>query len=137
MFALVHKLIGMQPWSITYQLHPEAGKMPKKQTVNIASANGELLVNEEGTYELLEVKDRYCPGDIDATESQFSVDFLPRPTLSVHPGDNRTKVNRWMPIGQHQHARRKPVCLNAMDSVDLTLEGMYSNPARSAGLIRR
>lgn len=100
--------------------------MPKKQTVKVNQANGELLVNEEGRYELLEIKDRYCPGDIQRSESLFSVDFLPRPTLSVHPGDNQTKLQRWLPIGHHNHAQRKPVCLNAMDSVDLSLAGEHS-----------
>lgn len=100
--------------------------MPKKQTVTVTSANGEILVNEEGTYELLEVKDKYCPGSVTAKEAQFIVDFLSRPALTVHPGDSRSKADKWLHIGRDQPAKRQPVCLNAPDSVDLTLTGMPS-----------
>lgn len=109
---------GFQPWTVTYR-RTSAGDNHER-TVKLHSPNAELLVNQQGSYQLLSVHDRFCSGSVTA-EKPFVVEFIEKPTLSVKIDDKGAKSSSW--LSSFESLRRAPVCVNTPDSAELHLTG--------------
>lgn len=58
--------------------------LPKQTlSVKLQSPNSQLLVDQAGVYQILEVKDAHCSGSIVANEDTFTIEHLPQPSLGL------------------------------------------------------
>lgn len=84
---LLLRLTGEAPWTIIYQTPPSSrvrSSLPPQVTVLATIPNFELRLASpvsEGSYRLMSIRDRFCPGQI--VDGAWAVSFLPRPTLSL------------------------------------------------------
>ncbi|KAF1956715.1 hypothetical protein CC80DRAFT_492231 [Byssothecium circinans] len=73
------RLTGAGPWRLEYQNLDTRSK----QKVDIYAANSALNVHDQGTYQLLSVRDSVCPGFIEEKANQFSIGWISRPQISI------------------------------------------------------
>ncbi|PIL31435.1 transporter [Ganoderma sinense ZZ0214-1] len=122
------RLTGEGPWRVQYR---RLGGAVEK--VALKSLNDELLVNAQGTYELVGVTDSRCPGTVVGGESTYRVEHVPRPAAKLSP-DIISTYERYN--GSHI---LPAICEGSNDNVDLDLTGrspfqiMY-NIAKDDGL---
>jgi len=78
--SLPVRLNGEPPWTVDYRssFDPE-----RKQTTIIRQPNDRIEVSRDGTYEILSVKDRQCPGLVDENANKFEVQWIPRPRMQI------------------------------------------------------
>ncbi|KAK0857072.1 hypothetical protein LTR03_000993 [Friedmanniomyces endolithicus] len=76
------RLVGEAPWTITY-----AHDDQQPQTVRAQQPNDKITVAEAGTYQLLDVRDSSCPGQVDESAQTFEIQWIPRPELRISPSD--------------------------------------------------
>ncbi|GJN87388.1 hypothetical protein Rhopal_000337-T1 [Rhodotorula paludigena] len=110
------RLTGEGPWVVTYQSPPKRdGQLPAPTRFQTADANGEIKIRNPraGTYRLLSVRDKYCPGDV--AETEWNVATLPRPTLRIADGVGK--------VARNGSVIRAGVCANAVDSVPVLFQG--------------
>lgn len=108
-----------QPWVVAYQSPPKRdGQLPAPTRFQTADANGEIKIRNPraGTYRLLSVRDKYCPGDV--AETEWNVATLPRPTLRIADGVGK--------VARNGSVIRAGVCANAVDSVPVLFQGPLS-----------
>ncbi|KAL9484215.1 hypothetical protein ACSS6W_003004 [Trichoderma asperelloides] len=74
------RLQGEGPWTVSYRNLDGPSDIITK-TIN--GPNDYLLVRSRGTYELVDIVDKQCPGIIEPTASKFEVDWFPRPEISI------------------------------------------------------
>ena len=106
--AIPLRLVGDGPWSVTY-----GAKTTK--TINIRDPNSKIKVKEAGIYKLLDVKDSYCPGNVDSKADSFEVEWFPKPIVSLSEFTAEK-------IGDSLY-RRAEVCEGAEDSFDIDMYG--------------
>ncbi|KAF8634926.1 hypothetical protein AX15_000665 [Amanita polypyramis BW_CC] len=107
------RLTGDGPWRVKYR---DVGANKLLTTV-ITSPNGNLHVTSKGVYELLEVADSKCPGSITASESTYTVDWVPRPYVKLSFETNVL----YEPYNGSNIL--PPICEGVDDHVDLDLTG--------------
>ncbi|KAF8640975.1 hypothetical protein AX17_000621 [Amanita inopinata Kibby_2008] len=107
------RLTGDGPWLIKYR-HVDTSKL---LTSIVTNPNGNLQVTEKGVYELLDVADSTCPGSVVASESTYTVNWVPRPSAKLSAG---TKAVYESYNGSYI---LPPVCESVDDHVDLDLTG--------------
>jgi nucleoporin POM152 len=79
------RLSGDGPWRVTYRNTNGS----KDTAVRVARASNDYIeVNERGTYELVDVEDVQCHGEVDPKASTFDVSWFPRPELSLVSEDS-------------------------------------------------
>ncbi|KAF2752010.1 hypothetical protein M011DRAFT_415052 [Sporormia fimetaria CBS 119925] len=105
------RLTGSGPWQLQY----ENLDTNEVQSVNIRDANTNLPIENQGTYQLLRVRDSVCPGFIDERSSQFSVGWISRPSVSIPESSSMTL--------QDGKYLREDVCEGDEDSFDVVLQG--------------
>ncbi|KAK3075617.1 hypothetical protein LTR53_000955 [Teratosphaeriaceae sp. CCFEE 6253] len=76
------RLAGEAPWTITYV---QEGKQP--QTLHAQQPNDRISVSEAGLYQLLDVEDSFCPGQVDDSAKTFEVNWISRPELRIPPSE--------------------------------------------------
>lgn len=79
--ALPLRLQGQPPWTVVYQNMNDANERPIQKTLR--SSNDQIEVVAEGTYQILDVHDATCPGSVDPNANQFTVRWIPRPSIRV------------------------------------------------------
>lgn len=85
------RLSGEGPWTIVYR-NLDEGSNAKTVQKQLRSGNDVITVAQSGVYEIVDVSDNQCQGTVDPKASQFEVDWLPRPALtllqspSIHEG---------------------------------------------------
>lgn len=79
--SLPLRLQGKPPWTVSYRnlALPDA----KEMDAVLHSNNDQLIVNKEGTYEIVGLRDASCPGLVDASQSKFKVQWISRPGLTA------------------------------------------------------
>lgn len=107
------RLTGAGPWRVEYQ----NVDTNQAQKLNIPAANSYLPVKEQGTYQLLSVRDSVCPGFIDEKAAHFNVDWIARPQISI-PASSSMAVENGKYI-------KDAVCEGDEDAFDVTLIGMF------------
>lgn len=105
------RLQGEAPWTISYR-NIATGKTLQKVARN---GNDYLSVQAKGVFEIINVVDKQCPGSVDAQASQFSVDWFPRPDISMVPAEG-------ISAGDGGFVKRD-VCEGDIDGFEVNLEG--------------
>ncbi|KAF2459663.1 nucleoporin Pom152 [Lineolata rhizophorae] len=106
------RLTGEGPWSITYQKQNASARAIQR---TVKEANGVISVDDQGSYELVDVKDNVCPGVVDGSGKQFEVLWVPRPRIVV-PDSARTELRNGIHI-------KPDVCEGDDDNLELLLQG--------------
>jgi nucleoporin POM152 len=108
------RLTGQAPWTIKYRNVDDAtGKIIEKRATY---TNDIITVDQEGTYEILEVSDDQCPGTVEPSASTFEVKWLPRPEIKL------ASTAALIPDGDKYFKRE--VCEGDVDAVEINLIGM-------------
>ncbi|KAK5995752.1 Nuclear pore protein [Cladobotryum mycophilum] len=106
------RLQGEAPWTISYRNLDGSGDVVTK-TAN--SANDYLLVRARGTYEIVDITDKQCPGIVERTASKFQVDWFRRPEISLVETDSITSTpDRFI---------KQEVCEGDIDGFEVNLKG--------------
>ncbi|GAM43583.1 nucleoporin [Talaromyces pinophilus] len=104
------RLSGQSPWIVKYRnLDVNPARLFEKK---IWDENGAIPVAQSGVYELVEVFDATCPGNIEQSASTFEIKWLPRPAVSV---SGRTGVG--------ENVSKRSVCQGDDDILELKLQG--------------
>ncbi|CDZ97902.1 hypothetical protein [Phaffia rhodozyma] len=106
------RLFGEGPWTVKYA----NSNHPKPLSIDLKSINAEIKVNEAGTYRLLEVRSQHCEGVIHPGEDVFTVEHIPRPTLSLTSELGRFETRKGIYI-------RQGVCVGDDDQIALKMQG--------------
>jgi nucleoporin POM152 len=84
----------------------------------IDHANGAFQVKSPGTYVIMQMKDRYCPGIVDSTAESFVINWISRPTLSLSQHSTvQLKGSKYV---------KQEVCEGDEDFLELALQGKLS-----------
>lgn len=112
----------LQPWTIEYLPPASNGRTAEPVRFTAQQPNAELGIDRAlaGTYKLLSVRDKYCPGDV--SETEWVVETLPRPSARLDAQAGRLVRN-----GSYV---RPGVCMNAADSVAVLFEGKWTSLAQ-------
>ncbi|KAH6606225.1 hypothetical protein Trco_005378 [Trichoderma cornu-damae] len=106
------RLQGEAPWTVSYRnLDGPADIITK--TVN--GPNDYLLVRSRGTYELVDIVDKQCPGVVEPTAVKFEVDWFPRPEISIVPSNSITAAS-----GVYV---KQEICEGDIDGFEVSLKG--------------
>ncbi|KAF2220050.1 hypothetical protein BDZ85DRAFT_268019 [Elsinoe ampelina] len=106
------RLTGDGPWSVLYRdrKNPET-----VHEARLRQANDKIVVNQAGTYELVSMQDRICPGNVDSTANVIDVQWIGRPGLALQDKDfSDVKGKTYI---------KHDVCEGEEDSADLHLSG--------------
>ena len=104
------RLTGNGPWRLEYE-NLKTNDVKKETFQN---ANSYLDVKTDGTYQLLSVKDSFCPGLIDEKADQFDVSWVARPSLVVPDSTAVLEGDKYI---------KEAVCEGDEDSFDVSLQG--------------
>ncbi|GAA5938494.1 Pom152p [Sporobolomyces koalae] len=104
------RLTGEGPWTITYS--GPTSTRPVSFTAH--QPNVDLLISSApaGTYKLLSVRDKFCPGDI--VETEWNVSILERPKVGLDVQGGKKKGNM---------IKKEGVCQNTVDHIGMVFEG--------------
>ncbi|GAA5994681.1 hypothetical protein JCM5350_007373, partial [Sporobolomyces pararoseus] len=104
------RLTGEGPWTITYSA--PTSSQPVSFTAH--QPNVDLLIPSApaGTYKLLSVRDKFCPGDV--VETEWNVGILEKPKVGLSEKSGKKKGGV---------IKREGVCQNKVDTVELTFQG--------------
>ncbi|KAG2155546.1 hypothetical protein DEU56DRAFT_767978 [Suillus clintonianus] len=108
------RLTGDGPWKVKYRY---MGNPDRMHTVVLKSPNDNIHVTQKGVYEILEVMDSQCPGSVIASESTYTVDWVPRPYARLDPATPCT----FEPYNRSHIL--PPICKGQDAHVDLELTG--------------
>ncbi|WQF78402.1 hypothetical protein CDEST_03416 [Colletotrichum destructivum] len=106
------RLQGHKPWTVSYRNIDEGDAV---RTEKLRNDNDILTVEARGTYEIIDVQDRECPGIVDPQASRFEVDWYPRPQISLIQTDTVTSDG-------NKFAKRD-VCEGDIDTFEVSLKG--------------
>jgi len=111
------RLEGEPPFEITYKNLNGNGEVLTKRANN---ANDNLLVKNQGTYELIDVRDSQCPGSVVPAASRFEVGWFPRPEISIVESPSITSDGETFV--------KQDICEGDIDGFEVNLKGKYPNP---------
>ncbi|KAM0322432.1 hypothetical protein ACHAQA_009499 [Verticillium albo-atrum] len=106
------RLQGESPWKITYRNLEGNGELLQKLA---NKPNDHIVVKSKGTYEIVDVSDKQCPGTVDPQASRFEVDWYSRPEISIVQSD--TISSNAPGFAKHD------VCEGDIDGLDVNLAG--------------
>lgn len=106
------RLTGDAPWTVQYR---DINNPDRVIEAHLRQANDKLVVKRHGTYELVSMRDKICPGTVDQTANRIEVRWISRPTLSL--------ANDAFQEVKGQTYIKHDVCEGEEDSVDLHLSG--------------
>ncbi|KAK5163079.1 hypothetical protein LTR04_002770 [Oleoguttula sp. CCFEE 6159] len=110
--SLPVRLAGVAPWTVQYRKLEDPAI---EREIKLQKDNDVLDIDGQGTYEITEVKDKFCPGTIDESASRFEVRWIPRPQLRILEGSSVTFVE--------DKYVKKDVCEGEEDLVELGFSG--------------
>lgn len=107
------RLTGRAPWNIKYRnMNDTSGKIMERRA---KSTNDVIKVNSNGIYEILEISDDQCPGNVDPLASTFEVEWLPRPHIKF--------ADTAVLIPDDTNFVKREVCEGDIDAVEVNLIG--------------
>ncbi|KAK9465027.1 hypothetical protein V1512DRAFT_277777 [Lipomyces arxii] len=131
-------LSGEAPWSVTYA-YTSRTNVTSLQTVSVRRANGDSIqAREEGTYEIMDAADAYCPGaKIGSTTFELSWFEQPRLRLVESPllerKDEATFVRRAICEGDEDNVE---VALYGSPPFAISYEREYNGPDKSVKVVK-
>ncbi|CEH17446.1 hypothetical protein CBOM_03487 [Ceraceosorus bombacis] len=108
------RLVGNAPWTVNLALVDDVSSA---RTLDLASSDALVEVDQPGTWELRSVRDAHCAGSVIAERSKFHVHSIPRPTIAFDVDSGNLA-----PSG-NDSLIRKAVCVGQPDAVDIVLTG--------------
>ncbi|KAI4206927.1 MAG: hypothetical protein LQ346_000869 [Caloplaca aetnensis] len=113
MVRLPLRLQGESPWTVEYRNLNQ----PDSEVARgiFKDSNDGIEVAEAGTYELLQVNDGTCPGNVDMTANRFTVEWIPRPGVQVSESATITLVG--------DKYSKTEVCEGDEDAVEVCFTG--------------
>ena len=107
------RLQGEAPWTVTYRNNDDIQGHPMQ--TKLLNGNDYIEITAEGVYEILDIHDVSCPGSVDPASAQFTVRWIPRPSLQIVES----------PLVEHIRDRfvRKEVCEGDEDVTEFSLAG--------------
>ena len=105
------RLEGEGPFTIKY-----LDSNSRENTVTAQSANDRIDVNAAGLYQLIDIRDRTCPGVVDEAAKSFEVSWIPRPAMRIRPSESLEMRSNTMVV-------KKDVCEDDEDDVELLFKG--------------
>lgn len=111
--SLPLKLEGQPPFTVRYRnMNDDSGKIREKTA---GATNDVIVVDERGTYEILKIDDKQCPGTVDPKASTFEVEWLPRPQIQFPSiAALLTEDGKYL---------KREICEGDIDSVDVRISG--------------
>lgn len=104
------RLVGEAPWTIRYQ-----DKAGNEHTEKAQHPNDRITVDKEGLYQLIDVRDAVCPGQVDDLAKDFKVSWIPRPEVRIPLGDVVEQKGG--------NTIKKDVCEGEEDAVEVLFKG--------------
>ncbi|KAL8837370.1 MAG: hypothetical protein Q9170_002541 [Blastenia crenularia] len=107
------RLQGEPPWTVRYwNIDGVEGSITESVFMK---SNDEIEVSEAGIYELIQVNDGTCPGNVEAASNKFKVEWIARPM--VHVSESATIEHL---LGKYV---KKEVCEGDEDAVEVSFTG--------------
>ena len=107
------RLSGEAPWTLTYRVQGDL--LANTQEKRLHAPNDVVSVSTEGLYEILNVRDAFCPGSVDESAATFKVAWVPRPSLQIQKSSSISKVGtQWV---------KNAVCEGDSDTMSLAFMG--------------
>lgn len=109
------RLTGEAPWTLQFRNSRNPDQLHQ---MRIGQANDRITVQDEATYELVQVQDAICPGSVDETANKFDLKWISRPSLQVAEGS----------FAEQSGSRyiKHEICEGEEDSIDLHFTGKRS-----------
>ncbi len=104
-------LTGEAPWTLVYSLGG------REITTTLNRADAELKVDTPGEYRLISVKDAACSGTVVASQSDFVVSTVARPSVAFASDQGSSAKNGSL--------MRAAVCRGTRDEVALQVKGQF------------
>lgn len=104
-------MTGEAPWNVEY-LDSDG----LSQSLKASKPNEKLTVSRPGTYKLVGLSDRMCPGQVDPAANEFTVSVIPRPEMRIVPGDRETEERGTL--------TKQGICEGDEDAVDMLFKGL-------------
>ncbi|KAK4542387.1 hypothetical protein LTR36_006844 [Oleoguttula mirabilis] len=104
------RLVGEAPWTVRY-----LDKAGGEHTINAQHENDRISVDQAGMYQLTDVRDAVCPGQVDDLAKDFEVSWISRPELKVSQIDIAQK--KGSTLIKHE------VCEGEEDAVEVSFKG--------------
>ncbi|KAI9743280.1 MAG: hypothetical protein M1818_003126 [Claussenomyces sp. TS43310] len=111
--ALPLRLEGEAPFKVGYKNWADSSAEMTEKTLN--SNNAFMEVDQRGTYELVHIHDKNCPGTVDPTATKFNVDWIARPELKVSDSAGLTQ--------EGQKYLKREICEGEVDTLELHILG--------------
>ncbi|PWN43232.1 hypothetical protein IE81DRAFT_301054 [Ceraceosorus guamensis] len=108
------RLVGNAPWTVNMALVDDVSSA---KTLQLASSDAFVEVDQPGTWELRSVRDAHCAGSVIVERSKFHVHPIPRPTIAFDVDSGNLA-----PSG-NDSLIRNAVCIGQPDAVDIVLTG--------------
>lgn len=106
------KLTGEQPWTVELRNFDRPSQVIPS---HFSFPNSEVMVDREGTYEIINVHDSVCSGQVDENAKKFTVSWIGRPKLRI--SDSPTVE------GTGLSYRKQEVCEGDEDYLDIAFSG--------------
>ncbi|KAI8979759.1 hypothetical protein BDF20DRAFT_835729 [Mycotypha africana] len=107
------RLTGEGPWKVSYRNVEMGDRSIVKE--RFTDPNAVVNVRHTGHYELLEVEDAICKGDV--LPPQYLVQYMDKPTLAIDESDS---ANKRVSLRLYQ---RRAVCQGTTDALDILFTG--------------
>ncbi|KAH9890848.1 hypothetical protein F4778DRAFT_796352 [Xylariomycetidae sp. FL2044] len=108
------RLSGDGPWRISYR---NINGSSETLTHVARSNNDNIVTSQQGTYEIVDVRDNQCPGTIDPKAKTFEVRWHARPQLSLVPSDAVKATDKELLY------IKKDICEGDVDGFEVALRG--------------
>ncbi|KAI1631130.1 hypothetical protein F4809DRAFT_646711 [Biscogniauxia mediterranea] len=108
------RLSGDGPWRVSYR---NLNASSETLTRIARSGNDFIEAKDQGTYEIIDVRDSQCPGTVDPRGSTFDVSWFPRPQLSL------ISTNAIRPGYRDREYVKQDICEGDVDGFEVALQG--------------
>jgi nucleoporin POM152 len=111
------RLAGQGPWTVRYRMQNQDGNDSVVERT-LQNAESLLDVNMPGAYEIIDVRDKYCPGTVVTDRAVHTVTIRPRPDAKFSEKGMSVSASSGALI-------RSSICLGEQDSTVLSVQGHF------------
>ena len=104
---------GEAPWTLYYRHLEDPHKVNAPKILR--HSNDLFEIEAAGIYELIDVHDASCPGTVDSSANRFTVNWIPRPSITIHESPLVERVR--------DKYTRSAVCQGDEDAIDVSFGG--------------
>lgn len=115
-------MAGEGPWTVQY-----TDPSGRSHQMTASKPNDKIEVSVPGTYELTELHDSSCPGQVDETANKFDVSLIPRPEMRIARSSEKDTANTIF---------KQDICEGDEDAVEIYFKGLPPFKAQYAQKIK-